>query len=94
MEWPNRRDTSSILAPGWPRALLLGVEDAADALGIGRTKTYELIATGELEVVHIGRCCRVPTDALEAYEARLRGIPGPADSLRSRPTRPAPENRA
>jgi excisionase family DNA binding protein len=75
------------------RALLLGVEDAAAALGIGRTKTYELIATGELEVVHIGRCCRVPTDALEAYVARLRGIPGPEDSFRSRPARPAPENR-
>ena len=78
------------------RALLLRVEDAAAALGIGRTKTYELIATGELEVVHIGRCCRVPIDALEAYVAGLRGIreTGPGDSLRLRPTRSAPRNRA
>ena len=69
---------------------------AADALGIGRTKTYELIAAGELEVVHIGRCCRVPIDALEAYVAGLRGIreTGPGDSLRLRPTRSAPRNRA
>jgi excisionase family DNA binding protein len=44
--------------------LLLSVEQAAQALGIGRSTLYELIAAGEVETVHIGRSCRVP---LEAY---------------------------
>lgn len=52
--------------------LLLTVSEAARMLGLGRSKTYELIAAGALEVVHIGRCCRVPVDAVEAYVDRLR----------------------
>ncbi len=52
--------------------LLLSIEEAARALGLGRSKTYELIAVGELEVVHIGRCARVPFDAVEAFVQRLR----------------------
>ena len=52
--------------------LLLSVGEVARALGLGRSKTYELIAAGELEVVHIGRCARVPLDSAEAYVERLR----------------------
>lgn len=36
------------------------------------TMTFELIAAGELEAVHIGRCTRVPVDSVEAYVQRLR----------------------
>lgn len=54
--------------------LLLSVTEAARALGLGRSKTYELIASGDLEVVHIGRCSRVPVDAVAAYVQRLRGL--------------------
>ncbi len=54
--------------------LLLSVTEAARALGLGRSKTYELIASGDLEVVHIGRCSRVPVDAVAAYVERLRGL--------------------
>lgn len=56
--------------------LLLSVEEAGTALGIGRTKTYELIAAGFLEAVHIGRCARVPVDSVERYVDRLRGRAG------------------
>ncbi|MDQ3570032.1 MAG: helix-turn-helix domain-containing protein [Actinomycetota bacterium] len=52
--------------------LLLSVPEAARALRLGRSKTYQLIAAGELEVVHIGRCCRVPLDSVEAYVERIR----------------------
>lgn len=52
--------------------LLLSVGEVARALGVGRSKTYELIAAGELEVVHIGRCARVPLVSAEAYVERLR----------------------
>ncbi len=52
--------------------LLLSVPEAARALRLSRSKTYELISAGHLEVVHIGRCCRVPLDAVKAYIERLR----------------------
>jgi excisionase family DNA binding protein len=52
--------------------LLLSVEEVARALGIGRSKTYELIAAGELESVHIGRAARIPVTAVEDFVERLR----------------------
>lgn len=51
---------------------LLRVEEAADVLAISRTKVYELMASGELESVHIGRSRRVPVDAVRDFVARLR----------------------
>ncbi|MHB8465518.1 MAG: helix-turn-helix domain-containing protein [Acidimicrobiales bacterium] len=55
-----------------PAASLLSVRQAAAELGIGRSKIYELIAAGELEVIHIGRTTRVPPDAIAALIQRLR----------------------
>jgi excisionase family DNA binding protein len=52
--------------------LLLSIQEAGRALGIRRSKMYELIAAGELETVRIGRSVRVPVDAIEAFVARLR----------------------
>ncbi len=52
--------------------LLYRPEAAGAALGIGRSKIFELIAAGQLETVQIGRSRRVPAQALEAYVARLR----------------------
>jgi excisionase family DNA binding protein len=54
--------------------LLLGVCDAAQVLGIGRSTLYELIAAGEIEVVHIGRSARVPVVALQAFVDRRRTV--------------------
>lgn len=53
--------------------LLLRVHEAARMLGIGRTKAYELIAGGQLEVVRVGRCARVPVAAVVVYVETLRG---------------------
>jgi excisionase family DNA binding protein len=47
--------------------LLLRVEEVAETLGIGRSKTYELIAAGELPVVRLGRCVRVPAAAVRHW---------------------------
>ena len=47
-------------------------EEAAAALGFGRTKFYELIARGTIESVRIGACRRVPVSALEDFVTRLR----------------------
>ena len=53
--------------------LLLTPTEAARALGIGRSKLYELMQDGILESVHIGACRRIPADALHALVATLRG---------------------
>ncbi len=52
--------------------LLLTVERAAERLEVGRTKVFELMATGQLESVKIGRARRIPADALRVYVQRLR----------------------
>lgn len=48
------------------------VPEAAEALGIGRTRLYELMASGALESVHDGRRRLIPTEALESYAQSLR----------------------
>lgn len=52
--------------------LLFTPEEAAATLKVGRTKTFELIQTGELESIVIGRLRRIPADALTSYVAKLR----------------------
>jgi excisionase family DNA binding protein len=52
--------------------LLLTPIEAAAALGIGRSKVYELMQTGQLESVHIGACRRVPAEALHNFLLCLR----------------------
>ena len=53
--------------------ILLTPTEAARALGIGRSKLYELLQAGDLESIHIGACRRIPADALTALVTRLRG---------------------
>lgn len=52
--------------------LLLTVEEAAERLRIGRTSMYQLVSTGEVETVMVGRLRRVPVECLDEYVARLR----------------------
>jgi excisionase family DNA binding protein len=53
--------------------LLLSPAEAAEVLGIGRTKLYELLSAGIIRSVHIGRGRRVPTEALLEYVRDLQG---------------------
>jgi excisionase family DNA binding protein len=50
--------------------LLLTIVEAARVLSIGRTTMYQLVGSGEIEVVHIGRAVRVPVVALQAFVTR------------------------
>ena len=52
-------------------ALLVRPEDAARALGVGRTKVYELMRSGALRSVKIGGLRRIPATALAEFVARL-----------------------
>ena len=51
---------------------LLKPAEVTQILSIGRSKVYELINTGELPSVRIGRCIRVPKSSLENWiKARI-----------------------
>lgn len=52
--------------------LLLTPTEAAQTLGIGRSKMYELLMAGVVESVLIGTARRVPADALNTYVRLLR----------------------
>jgi excisionase family DNA binding protein len=52
--------------------LLVSVEEAARILAVGRTTIYELIAAGDLEAIHVGRCRRVPFAALHTFVQNRR----------------------
>lgn len=52
--------------------LLLTPEEVTRAIGLGRTKVYELLRSGALESVQIGAARRVPAEALREYVDRLR----------------------
>ncbi len=52
--------------------LLLTPNEAATALGIGRSKVYELMRTGTLRSIRIDSCRRVATEDLTALVERLR----------------------
>ena len=53
--------------------LLVTPEEAARRLSVGRTTIYELMASGELQSVNIGRCRRVPVSSLSSFVNKLIG---------------------
>jgi excisionase family DNA binding protein len=59
--------------------VLYSVEDVIARTSLGRSKIYELLASGELGSVKVGRRRLVPARALEEFVERLRvGEPRPA----------------
>ena len=53
-----------VLIPIWP--------DAGRALGLGRTKMFELVADGEIETIAIGRRRLIPVEAVHEFVERRR----------------------
>lgn len=47
--------------------LALRVHQVADVLQIGKGKAYELVASGQIPSIRIGRSLRVPTEALRKW---------------------------
>lgn len=47
--------------------ILLKPTEAAEALSLGRTRVYEMLATGELPSIRIGRSIRLPVAALQRW---------------------------
>ena len=65
--------------PSRAEPLLYTIPEAATALRISRTKLYELLDSGDVESVYIGRSRKIPAEALRIY----------IDNLRARSSRPA-----
>ena len=50
--------------------LALKVEDLMPILGIGRNTAYELVRSGQIRSVKVGRQIRVPKDAVVEFLSR------------------------
>jgi excisionase family DNA binding protein len=62
------------------RAHLLTIDEACEALGIGRTKTYELVMSGGLASIKIGSRRLIAVSSIAAYisdQLRCESAPGP-----------------
>ena len=59
--------------------LFLKPQEVAETLGLGRSKTYELLASGTLPSVRIGGSLRVPASALRAWAEQQGDHPEPED---------------
>lgn len=56
-----------------PQRLLVSVSEAAELLGLGRTKTWALVRAGELRSVRVGKRVLVPVRELERFVRELQG---------------------
>lgn len=50
---------------------LRSIEDAQEFLGCGRSRVYELINSGKLDIVKFGRLTRVTQRSLDRFVAEL-----------------------
>lgn len=74
--------------------LLLTPDEAAEVLGIGRSKLYQLMRAGTVASVRIGSCRRIPAASLpeliaqlqaDAYDGVCRSTRGSVHSVATRP---------
>jgi excisionase family DNA binding protein len=56
-----------MVGEGLMASVMLRPEEVAKVLRIGRTRTFELLGSGDLPVVRIGRVVRVPKAALDRW---------------------------
>lgn len=52
------------------RPLTVRIRDACRLTGIGRSKFYELIAAGEIEIIKVGTITLVPVSSLTSFLRR------------------------
>ncbi len=68
-ERPNAESQGSV--PPLAKRLLT-IRETSEVLGVSRSMVYQLVASDDLEAVHIGRSVRVPTAAVDDFIERLR----------------------
>ena len=55
--------------------LLLKVSEAGEMIGVGRSRMYEMIYTGDIPSIRIGKSIRIPKRALESWVEERQGSP-------------------
>ncbi|MGD9472053.1 MAG: helix-turn-helix domain-containing protein [Novosphingobium sp.] len=75
-----------MITPYQIEPICVKVNEAARMIGVGRTKLYELIAAGEVDVVKLGNSTRVTTESLRELIKRqyMSGQGRPALRLQSK----------
>jgi len=53
------------MSEGAPEPLSVRIKEACRLTGIGRSKLYELIASGDIEIVKVGAITLVPISSLK-----------------------------
>lgn len=53
--------------------LVLRVVDLMPLLSISRNTAYQLVRSGKIRSIRIGRCYRIPKDAVAEYIEKVRG---------------------
>lgn len=64
------RDTTTDDAPSTVPKVLLTVDEAAEAMSLGRSYVYELVMRNTIRSVKVGRKRRIPVAELHAFVAR------------------------
>lgn len=89
VRWPQEPVSNNGRRPLTPGPLSVRITVAAALLGIGRTKLYELIGAGEIELIKVGKVSLIPMRALEDFvdrhaQSAAAGRP-PVSAKRGRP---------
>ena len=66
----DRNDVEADIGRTTP--ITVRVPKAAEMLGIGRSKLYQFIQSGEIETIKAGRAALIPVESLHAFVARRR----------------------
>jgi len=61
-----------VTGPSSVEPICVKVNEAAHMIGVGRTKLYELIASGEIEAIKLGKSTRITTASLHGLVMRQR----------------------
>jgi len=61
-----------VTTPDQVEPICVKVNEAARMIGVGRTKLYELIAAGEVDVVKLGKSTRVTAASLKKLILKRR----------------------
>lgn len=54
--------------------LFYSVSDVADLLGLGASKIYSLVRSGEIKAVRVGGVIRISRESIERYVASLPAV--------------------
>jgi excisionase family DNA binding protein len=67
----DESEPAPLLSGAFARKELWKVDEFCEAFGTGKTRTFELLKTNELESVKIGASRRITRRSIEAWLARL-----------------------